>query len=57
MPDPGAGARHSHSHDAPPAALLVLNPSGQRARVVLEPLPFLFGRHADNNLVLRDNRV
>ena len=39
------------------AALLVLNPSGQRTRVRLEPLPFLFGRHADNNLVLRDNRV
>jgi sigma-B regulation protein RsbU (phosphoserine phosphatase) len=40
-----------------PAALLVLNPSGQRTRVPLEPLPFTFGRHADNNLVLRDNRV
>src|SRR5580704_3322283 len=40
-----------------PAALLVLNPSGQRTRVPLEPLPFLVGRHADNNLVLRDNRV
>src|SRR5579862_9178987 len=41
----------------PPAALLVLNPSGQRSRVVLEPVPFLIGRHSDNNLVLRDNRV
>ena len=41
----------------PPAALLVLNPSGQRSRVVLEPVPFMIGRHADNNLVLRDNRV
>jgi sigma-B regulation protein RsbU (phosphoserine phosphatase) len=41
----------------PPAALLVLNPSGQRTRVALQPLPFLFGRHADNHLVLRDNRV
>ncbi len=39
------------------AALLVLNPSGQRTRVPLHPLPFLFGRHTDNNLVLRDNRV
>lgn len=45
------------SPGAPRAALVVLNPSGQRARVALEPLPFLFGRHADNNLVLRDNRV
>ncbi len=41
----------------PPAALLVLNPSGQRTRVVIDPLPFLIGRHADNNLVLRDNRT
>src|SRR5579871_2001376 len=50
MPAPAEQAR-------PPAALLILNPSGQRSRVVLEPVPFLIGRHADNNLVLRDNRV
>jgi sigma-B regulation protein RsbU (phosphoserine phosphatase) len=42
---------------AVPAALLVLNPSGQRTRVDIEPLPFLIGRHADNHLVVRDNRV
>ena len=41
----------------PPAALLVLNPSGQRSRVPLDTLPFLVGRHTDNHLVLRDNRV
>ena len=41
----------------PPAALLVLNPSGQRARVPIEKLPFTIGRHADNALVLRDNRA
>ena len=41
----------------PPAALLVLHPSGQRTRVPLDPLPFMIGRHADNNLVLRDNRA
>ena len=41
----------------PPAALLVLNPSGQRSRVVLEPMPFTLGRHSDNNLVLRDTRI
>jgi phosphoserine phosphatase RsbU/P len=41
----------------PPAALLVLNPSGQRSRVPLDALPFLVGRHTDNHLVLRDNRV
>ncbi len=41
----------------PPASLLVLNPGGQRTRVDLDPLPFSVGRHADNDLVLRDNRV
>jgi len=40
-----------------PAALLVLHPSGQRTRVVLDTLPFTIGRHSDNNLVLRDNRA
>jgi sigma-B regulation protein RsbU (phosphoserine phosphatase) len=40
-----------------PAALLVLHPSGQRTRVPLETLPFTIGRHADNHLVLRDNRA
>lgn len=49
---------HVSAHPGlPPAALLVLNPSGQRSRVPLETLPFLLGRHTDNNLVLRDNRV
>jgi sigma-B regulation protein RsbU (phosphoserine phosphatase) len=41
----------------PPAALLVLSPSGQRTRVPLQPLPFMIGRQPDNNLVLRDNRA
>ncbi len=41
----------------PPAGLLVLSPSGQRTRVRIEPLPFQLGRHADNHLVLRDNRA
>jgi serine phosphatase RsbU (regulator of sigma subunit) len=35
----------------------VLNPSGQRTRVAVAPVPFLIGRNSDNNLVLRDNRV
>jgi len=39
------------------AALIVMHPSGQRARVEIDPLPFLIGRHADNHLVLRDNRA
>jgi len=41
----------------PPAALVVLHPSGQRTRTAIEALPFLIGRQPDNNLVLRDNRA
>lgn len=40
-----------------PAALIVVNPSGDRTRVPLEPLPFRIGRMAENHLVLRDNRI
>ena len=51
-------AQHSETHGGlPRASLTILNPSGQRQRVLVEPLPFLLGRHTDNNLVLRDNRV
>ncbi len=39
------------------AALMVVNPSGNRSRVLLDPLPFSIGRHPDNHLVLRDNRA
>jgi serine phosphatase RsbU (regulator of sigma subunit) len=39
------------------AHLAVVNPSGQRTRCALSASPFLFGRHSDNNLVLRDNRI
>ena len=38
-------------------ALAVINPSGNRNRVLLDPLPFLIGRQGDNHLVLRDNRA
>src|ERR1700733_13740590 len=41
----------------PPAALVVLHPSGQRTRTVIEVLPFMIGRQPDNHLVLRDNRA
>ncbi len=41
----------------PQAILLVVNPSGNRQRMVLQPLPFTIGRQADCNLVLRDNRA
>jgi phosphoserine phosphatase RsbU/P len=37
--------------------LVVVNPSGNRNRVTLDPLPFTIGRHAENNLVLRDTRI
>ena len=39
------------------AGLVVINPSGTRKRVVLDPLPFLIGRQSDSHLVIRDNRA
>jgi phosphoserine phosphatase RsbU/P len=41
---------------APPAFLIIKSPSGAETRVALEHLPFRMGRHADNELVLRDSR-
>ena len=38
-------------------ALIVVNPSGNRSRVSIDTLPFLIGRQAGNQLVLRDNRA
>ncbi|MGP8245230.1 MAG: SpoIIE family protein phosphatase [Bryobacteraceae bacterium] len=40
-----------------PASLTVTDPNGHRIRVALDPLPFHIGRHADNQLILRDSRV
>jgi serine phosphatase RsbU (regulator of sigma subunit)/pSer/pThr/pTyr-binding forkhead associated (FHA) protein len=40
-----------------PATLLVINPSGNRTRLPIAPVPFTIGRHSDNHLVLRDNRA
>ncbi len=37
--------------------LVVINPSGNRSRLKLAPLPFTIGRQAGNHLVLRDNRA
>jgi serine phosphatase RsbU (regulator of sigma subunit) len=45
------------SHPPQPASLIVMDPTGHRARVELEPLPFRIGRHAENHLVLRDSRA
>lgn len=42
---------------ARPATLVVINPSGNRNRVPITPMPFTIGRQADNHLVLRDNRA
>ncbi len=38
-------------------ALVVINPSGNRSRMVLDTFPFTIGRGGDNKLVLRDNRA
>lgn len=43
--------------DALPAALLVVEPSGARSRVPLDPLPFSIGRQPGSHLVLRDARI
>ena len=37
--------------------LEVVNPSGNRSRLPIAPLPFQIGRQGDNHLVLRDNRI
>src|SRR5271156_526829 len=39
------------------ASLVVIDPSGRRARVPLAPPPFRIGRAPDNDLVVRDSRV
>jgi serine phosphatase RsbU (regulator of sigma subunit)/pSer/pThr/pTyr-binding forkhead associated (FHA) protein len=44
-----------HAGRAP--ALAVTNPSGNRSRAAIDPLPFLIGRQGDNHLILRDNRI
>jgi phosphoserine phosphatase RsbU/P len=38
-------------------SLAIINPSGNRSRTLLDPLPFMIGRQGDNHLVLRDNRA
>jgi serine phosphatase RsbU (regulator of sigma subunit)/pSer/pThr/pTyr-binding forkhead associated (FHA) protein len=39
------------------AGLVVINPSGTRTRIALDPLPFVIGRQSDSHLVIRDNRA
>ena len=43
--------------DRPSAVLLVIDPSGQRHRVEVEPVPFSIGRQAGNSFELRDSRA
>jgi serine phosphatase RsbU (regulator of sigma subunit) len=40
-----------------PASLVVIDPSGHRNRVPLEPLPFRIGRSPESNLIIRDSRA
>jgi serine phosphatase RsbU (regulator of sigma subunit) len=40
-----------------PASLMVVDPSGHRSRMAIDHLPFSIGRHADNDLILRDGRA
>jgi serine phosphatase RsbU (regulator of sigma subunit) len=42
---------------AEPASLIVTDPGGHRARVAIQPLPFLIGRQPESTLILRDSRV
>src|SRR5580765_6125865 len=53
----GATAHADARAGLPPAALVILHPSGQRTRTAIDALPFLIGRQPDNHLVLRDNRA
>lgn len=39
------------------AGLTIVNPSGNRTRVLIRDFPFLIGRQAGNHVVLRDNRI
>ena len=45
------------THPPRPASLIVTDPTGHRVRLELEPLPFRIGRHAENDLVIRDSRA
>jgi serine phosphatase RsbU (regulator of sigma subunit) len=40
-----------------PASLIVMDPTGHRSRIEIQPLPFRIGRHAENHLVIRDSRA
>src|SRR5438309_10172832 len=49
---------HATSRHPPQAAsLIVMDPTGHRVRIEIDPVPFKIGRHAENNLVIRDSRA
>src|SRR5438105_8780823 len=49
---------HATSQHPPQAAsLIVMDPTGHRVRIEIDPVPFRIGRHAENNLVIRDSRA
>lgn len=50
--EPGAA-----STTAEPASLVIIDPSGHRTRMPLEPLPFRIGRAPDSAFILRDSRA
>jgi serine phosphatase RsbU (regulator of sigma subunit)/pSer/pThr/pTyr-binding forkhead associated (FHA) protein len=52
-----AGPEGPPSPIAEAASLIVVDPSGHRSRVPIEPLPFRIGRHAENHLIIRDSRA
>lgn len=57
MSAPGAVGPETPESPPKPASLVVVNPSGNRLRLPLHPIPFLVGRQADNHLILRDSRA
>src|SRR5580658_2587149 len=51
MPDPAPAP------GVEPASLVVTDPSGNRVRVPVQPLPFHIGRQPESDLIIRDSRV
>src|ERR1700733_10413385 len=51
MPDPAAAP------SVEPASLVITDPSGNRVRVPIQPLPFHIGRQPESDLIIRDSRV
>ena len=50
-------AQAPSQHPPQAASLIVMDPTGHRVRIEIDPVPFRIGRHAENNLVIRDSRA